>query len=117
MYPQMDNHTATYGELEPSGGSTVKTLFQVPGAPCNELQGYCDVFYKCRNVDSNGPLSRLKDAILNPQLYKDIAGWLKVSWTSRANKFSFFYLFIFNDFPLTSKLQKIHFWQSKLIII
>ncbi|XP_071788255.1 disintegrin and metalloproteinase domain-containing protein 10-like [Asterias amurensis] len=80
LYPEMDNHTATYGELEPSGSSTVKTLFQVPGAPCNELKGYCDVFYKCRNVDSNGPLSRLKDAILNPQLYKDIAGWLKDNW-------------------------------------
>ncbi|XP_038058240.1 disintegrin and metalloproteinase domain-containing protein 10-like [Patiria miniata] len=76
----MDNFTATFGEIPPGSDLTDKVLYQVPGAPCNQLQGYCDVFYKCRNVDSNGPLSRLRDAILNPQLYKDIAEWLKVNW-------------------------------------
>ena len=28
-----------------------KNLKQVPGAPCNSYNGYCDVFLKCRNVD------------------------------------------------------------------
>ncbi|XP_022109879.1 disintegrin and metalloproteinase domain-containing protein 10-like [Acanthaster planci] len=78
--PAMANFTAMHGEVIPGSDSTEKILYQVPGAPCNELKGYCDVFYKCRNVDSNGPLSRLRDAILNPQLYKDIAEWLKTNW-------------------------------------
>ncbi|XP_013415898.1 disintegrin and metalloproteinase domain-containing protein 10-like [Lingula anatina] len=30
-----------------------------PGAPCNNFAGYCDVFNNCREVDANGPLSRL----------------------------------------------------------
>ncbi|XP_077520004.1 disintegrin and metalloproteinase domain-containing protein 10-like [Amblyomma americanum] len=31
-----------------------------PGAPCNGLRGYCDVFRKCRDVDAEGPLTRLQ---------------------------------------------------------
>ncbi|TKR93500.1 hypothetical protein L596_007945 [Steinernema carpocapsae] len=32
-----------------------------PGSPCNNYKGYCDIFRKCRSVDSNGPLARLKN--------------------------------------------------------
>ena len=28
-----------------------KNLKQVPGAPCNSYNGYCDVFLKCHNVN------------------------------------------------------------------
>lgn len=31
-----------------------------PGAPCNGMRGYCDVFRKCRDVDAEGPLARLQ---------------------------------------------------------
>ncbi|KAH7950962.1 disintegrin and metalloproteinase domain-containing protein 10 [Rhipicephalus sanguineus] len=31
-----------------------------PGAPCHDLQGYCDVFQRCRLIDAEGLLSRLK---------------------------------------------------------
>ena len=31
-------------------GNVTKTLQQVPGAPCNNFNGYCDVFLKCRAV-------------------------------------------------------------------
>ncbi|CAN7986580.1 unnamed protein product, partial [Ixodes hexagonus] len=31
-----------------------------PGAPCNGLKGYCDVFHKCRDIDEEGPLTRLQ---------------------------------------------------------
>ncbi|XP_065297902.1 disintegrin and metalloproteinase domain-containing protein 10-like isoform X3 [Dermacentor albipictus] len=31
-----------------------------PGAPCYDLQGYCDVFQKCHLIDAQGLLSRLK---------------------------------------------------------
>ena len=32
----------------------------MPGSPCDNLQGYCDVFHVCRRVDMAGPLLRLK---------------------------------------------------------
>ena len=28
-----------------------------PGSPCNDFQGYCDVFQRCRAVDAEGPFS------------------------------------------------------------
>ncbi|TSK13412.1 Disintegrin and metalloproteinase domain-containing protein 10 [Bagarius yarrelli] len=49
------------------------------GSPCNDFKGYCDVFMKCRLVDADGPLARLKKAIFNPKLYENIAGWIKAS--------------------------------------
>ncbi|MEQ2202622.1 hypothetical protein XENOCAPTIV_009336 [Xenoophorus captivus] len=55
----------------------VKTL--QPGSPCNDFKGYCDVFTRCRLVDADGPLARLKKAIFNPELYENIADWIMVS--------------------------------------
>ncbi|KAM9409775.1 disintegrin and metalloproteinase domain-containing protein 10 isoform 2-T2 [Pholidichthys leucotaenia] len=57
---------------------TVITL--QPGSPCNEFKGYCDVFMRCRLVDADGPLARLKKAIFNPELYKTIADWIVDHW-------------------------------------
>ncbi|XP_070536198.1 disintegrin and metalloproteinase domain-containing protein 10-like [Ptychodera flava] len=51
-----------------------------PGAPCDNFQGYCDVFDKCRLVDADGPLARLKNAIFNPEVYEDIADWVTKYW-------------------------------------
>ncbi|XP_064479770.1 disintegrin and metalloproteinase domain-containing protein 10-like isoform X2 [Ornithodoros turicata] len=34
-----------------------------PGAPCDHLRGYCDVFHKCRRIDSNSPLANLQRLI------------------------------------------------------
>lgn len=52
------------------------------GSPCNEFKGYCDVFMKCRLVDADGPLARLKKAIFNPELYENIAEWIVVrAWS------------------------------------
>ncbi|XP_053532755.1 disintegrin and metalloproteinase domain-containing protein 10 [Ictalurus punctatus] len=56
----------------------VRTL--QPGSPCNDFKGYCDVFMKCRLVDADGPLARLKKAIFNPELYKTIAEWIVIYW-------------------------------------
>ncbi len=36
-----------------------------PGSPCDNFQGYCDVFLKCRKVDAEGPLVRLKNLLFN----------------------------------------------------
>lgn len=49
------------------------------GSPCNDFKGYCDVFMKCRLVDADGPLARLKKAIFNPELYENIAEWIVAS--------------------------------------
>ena len=73
------DHVAQYGEKYVfSNGTTINVLYQIRGAPCDNYVGFCDVFFKCRPVDSNGPLSRLKAAILNPELYADINAWIQV---------------------------------------
>uniref|UniRef100_A0AAY4B2G3 Disintegrin and metalloproteinase domain-containing protein 10 n=1 Tax=Denticeps clupeoides TaxID=299321 RepID=A0AAY4B2G3_9TELE len=50
------------------------------GSPCNDFKGYCDVFMKCRLVDADGPLARLKKAIFNLELYENIAEWIVAYW-------------------------------------
>ena len=37
------------------------------------------MFSNCRLVDADGPLSRLKQAIFNPELYSNIKRWIIVS--------------------------------------
>ena len=44
----------------PPGGISLR-----PGSPCDNYQGYCDVFLKCRAVDAEGPLARLKNLLFN----------------------------------------------------
>jgi len=48
-----------------------------PGSPCDNFLGYCDVFHKCRSVDSNGPLSRLKD-LFSPAALESVSQWVQV---------------------------------------
>ncbi|XP_069723000.1 disintegrin and metalloproteinase domain-containing protein 10 [Phaenicophaeus curvirostris] len=57
-----------------------ETITLQPGSPCNDFKGYCDVFMRCRLVDADGPLARLKKAIFNPQLYENIAEWIVAYW-------------------------------------
>jgi len=51
-----------------------------PGAPCDNFQGYCDVFLKCRQVDAEGPLVRLKNLLLNQKTLLTIAQWVTTYW-------------------------------------
>jgi len=51
-----------------------------PGSPCDNNNGYCDVFSKCRNVDADGPLARVRDALFNAELYDDIRQWIVAYW-------------------------------------
>lgn len=46
---------------------------------------------KCRLVDADGPLARLKKAIFNPELYENIAEWIVVR-TESAGRFLVFSL-------------------------
>ena len=51
-----------------------------PGSPCNEFLGYCDVFQRCRPVDAEGPLARLKNTLLNQRTLMSIRQWAITHW-------------------------------------
>ncbi|XP_055600262.1 disintegrin and metalloproteinase domain-containing protein 10 isoform X2 [Uranotaenia lowii] len=59
----------------PDGGISLR-----PGSPCDNFQGYCDVFLKCRAVDAEGPLVRLKNLLFNKQTLQTVAQWVTENW-------------------------------------
>jgi disintegrin and metalloproteinase domain-containing protein 10 len=54
-------------------------IYFILGSPCNNYQGYCDVFKRCRGVDAEGPLSRLNKTLLSNETLTDTGDWIKVS--------------------------------------
>ena len=50
-----------------------------PGSPCDNFQGYCDVFLKCRAVDAEGPLARLKNLLFNKETLLTLQQWMVVN--------------------------------------
>ncbi|XP_061190588.1 disintegrin and metalloproteinase domain-containing protein 10-like, partial [Saccostrea echinata] len=50
------------------------------GTPCNNYQGYCDVFHRCRGVDNEGPLERLKNLIFGEETLTTIKDWIIEHW-------------------------------------
>ncbi|XP_048748710.2 disintegrin and metalloproteinase domain-containing protein 10-like isoform X3 [Ostrea edulis] len=50
------------------------------GSPCNNYQGYCDVFSRCRGVDNEGPLQRLKNLIFSEKTLSNIKNWIIEYW-------------------------------------
>ena len=44
------------------------------------IQGYCDVFRKCRQVDAEGPLVRLKNLLLGERALTSAREWLTENW-------------------------------------
>ena len=60
-------------------------LILKPGSPCMGTLGYCDIFSKCRSVDAEGPLSRLKKILLNRETITKVQTWIRV-------KLRFFYI-------------------------
>ncbi len=51
-----------------------------PGSPCDNFQGYCDVFLRCRKVDAEGPLVRLKNLLFNEDNIIRLAQWVTQHW-------------------------------------
>ncbi|KJH49558.1 Disintegrin [Dictyocaulus viviparus] len=51
-----------------------------PGSPCNNYKGYCDIFRKCRSVDANGPLARLKNLLFNRKTIETVTQWIQEKW-------------------------------------
>ena len=50
------------------------------GSPCNNYVGYCDFLNKCRNVDAEGPLARLKKLFFSGESIDNIVDWMKTYW-------------------------------------
>ncbi|XP_018322244.1 disintegrin and metalloproteinase domain-containing protein 10 isoform X2 [Agrilus planipennis] len=59
----------------PPGGISLR-----PGSPCDNFQGYCDVFLKCRAVDADGPLVRLMNLLLDEETLTNVAQWITEFW-------------------------------------
>ncbi|XP_063972508.1 disintegrin and metalloproteinase domain-containing protein 10 isoform X1 [Diachasmimorpha longicaudata] len=59
----------------PKGGISLR-----PGSPCDNFQGYCDVFLKCRAVDAEGPLAKLKNLLFNKETLLTVAQWVTEYW-------------------------------------
>ncbi|XP_051173627.1 disintegrin and metalloproteinase domain-containing protein 10 isoform X2 [Leptopilina boulardi] len=59
----------------PDGGISLR-----PGSPCDNFQGYCDVFLKCRAVDAEGPLAKLKNLLFNKDTLSTVAQWVTEYW-------------------------------------
>lgn len=57
-----------------------KGLILKPGSPCMGTLGYCDIFSKCRSVDAEGPLLRLKKLLLNPNTLTAVQIWIRDYW-------------------------------------
>ncbi|KAK2704523.1 disintegrin and metalloproteinase domain-containing protein 10-like [Artemia franciscana] len=75
-----DNSTCRgTSELAPITHITGGILLR-PGSPCDNYQGYCDVFLKCRAVDAEGPLARLKNLLFNRETLMTIAQWVTEYW-------------------------------------
>lgn len=68
------------GKFNQIGRENKPGLILLPGSPCNNYKGYCDIFRKCRSVDADGPLARLKNVIFNPKTLHDVKYWIQVNW-------------------------------------
>jgi len=73
---QEGNQTATCKPSTASGST--KVLHS--GSPCNNYAGYCDFLSKCRQVDADGPLSRLKNLLFSSESIDNILDWMKTYW-------------------------------------
>ncbi|XP_014254814.1 disintegrin and metalloproteinase domain-containing protein 10 isoform X1 [Cimex lectularius] len=58
----------------------IPDMFSKPGTPCNDYNGYCDVFQKCREVDPSGPLATLRKLLLSEQSIASFKRWVLDRW-------------------------------------
>ncbi|VDN00825.1 unnamed protein product [Thelazia callipaeda] len=68
------------GKYKQTGREDKPGLILLPGSPCNNYKGYCDIFRKCRRVDADGPLARLKNVIFNPKTLHEVKFWIQGNW-------------------------------------
>ncbi|KAG7191160.1 hypothetical protein KM043_007181 [Ampulex compressa] len=58
----------------------IPDMLSKPGTPCNDYNGYCDVFQRCREVDPSGPLATLRRLILSDLTFANFQRWLIDRW-------------------------------------
>ncbi|XP_015585576.1 disintegrin and metalloproteinase domain-containing protein 10 isoform X2 [Cephus cinctus] len=58
----------------------IPDMFSKPGTPCNDYNGYCDVFQKCREVDPSGPLATLRKLLLSDESLASFRRWMAEHW-------------------------------------
>ncbi|XP_008548211.1 disintegrin and metalloproteinase domain-containing protein 10 [Microplitis demolitor] len=58
----------------------IPDMFSKPGTPCNDYNGYCDVFQKCREVDPSGPLATLRKLLLSDESLATFRRWVVEHW-------------------------------------
>ncbi|KAJ8733472.1 hypothetical protein PYW08_001770 [Mythimna loreyi] len=58
----------------------VPDMYAKPGTPCNDYNGYCDVFQRCREVDPSGPLATLRKLLLSDESIAGFKRWVLKHW-------------------------------------
>lgn len=58
----------------------VPDMYAKAGTPCNDYNGYCDVFQKCREVDPSGPLATLRKLLLSEESLATFKKWVRSNW-------------------------------------
>ncbi|XP_018900359.2 LOW QUALITY PROTEIN: uncharacterized protein Kul [Bemisia tabaci] len=58
----------------------VPDMLSKPGTPCNDYNGYCDVFQRCREVDPSGPLATLRKLLLSEESIASFKRWTIDHW-------------------------------------
>ncbi|KAL2746450.1 disintegrin and metalloproteinase domain-containing protein 10-like [Vespula maculifrons] len=58
----------------------IPDMLSKPGTPCNDYNGYCDIFQKCREVDPSGPLATLRRLLLSDASLANFQRWIIDRW-------------------------------------
>ncbi|KAL5021008.1 hypothetical protein ScPMuIL_000163 [Solemya velum] len=60
--------------------ASVPDLKSLAGSPCMDYTGYCDVFFKCREVDPSGPLNNIRKLIIDGDVITTLTDYLREHW-------------------------------------
>ncbi|XP_034948232.1 disintegrin and metalloproteinase domain-containing protein 10-like [Chelonus insularis] len=58
----------------------IPNMMSKPGTPCNDYNGYCDIFQRCREVDPTGPLATLRRLLLSDVSLARFQQWMTDRW-------------------------------------
>ncbi|XP_075149714.1 kuzbanian-like isoform X2 [Haematobia irritans] len=78
----------------------VPDMYAKPGTPCNDYNGYCDVFQKCREVDPSGPLATLRKLLLSEESIATFKKWMQHNWYTVALAVVGVFVLLFTKFTL-----------------
>ncbi|XP_024937542.1 disintegrin and metalloproteinase domain-containing protein 10 isoform X2 [Cephus cinctus] len=62
----------------------IPDMLSKPGTPCNDYNGYCDVYQRCREVDPSGPLATLRRLLLSDASLAHFHRWVIDRWYAAA---------------------------------